>query len=248
MKIWEDDFFTTLSPIEKLLFIYYIANIRIGLTGIYEVTDRVVSFETGITLGQIRTAKDKLQKAHKIIFHKTWVYVVNASRLGGYTGKKLQIAFDKEKNHIPQDIYGYFSKLEYPIDTLSANGDTPINHKSEIINNKIGVVKGIETITEEEILRIAAKYEVPIPFVRSKLDDLDNWVNEKPTRARGRDLVRTLMNWVKRDAVQIIQQSRKGVRSVDATKVLHSQDRQGRDSTYGGGVPDNKTSLSSGNR
>lgn len=73
--------------------------------------------------------------------------------------------------------------------------------KKEI--NKEKKFSKIEDIQNEDITLIAEKYSVPESFVRSKLDDLANWLGEKPTRGRGRNLRMTLMNWVKRDALSI---------------------------------------------
>jgi hypothetical protein len=213
-KIWEDDFFSDLTPEQKLLFMYYITNPRIGLTGIYEVTPRFIAFETGLSMDTIKTANAKFIQAGKIYFTKSWVYVKNSSKLGGYKGEKLNVAVEKEIESIPEAIYEHFVTLSENSDTLSDNGDgvsvysdTPINHKSEIINHKPkGVVKGekstLEYVTAEYIILVAEMYQVPESFVQSKFDDLTNWVQEKPTRARGRDLRITLRTWVKKDALE----------------------------------------------
>ncbi len=45
---WSDSFIESLDPVEKLLFIYLFTNDRLDLCGIYEITIRKISFETGI--------------------------------------------------------------------------------------------------------------------------------------------------------------------------------------------------------
>jgi len=45
---WSDSYIETLDPTEKLLFIYLFTNDRLDLCGIYEITLRKISFETGI--------------------------------------------------------------------------------------------------------------------------------------------------------------------------------------------------------
>ena len=47
-RIWTDSYFLSLSPQEKLLFLYYIFNERVNIIFCYECPDDVVRFETGI--------------------------------------------------------------------------------------------------------------------------------------------------------------------------------------------------------
>lgn len=209
-KMWEDEFFAELTPTEKLLFIYYITNLRIGLTGIYELSDRIISFETGLNRDQIEKTNEKFQTAGKIFFNGNWIFVRNANKLGGYNGEKISKAMENEVSLIPTAIYEYFSKVLEKTDTLSegydgvsVKSDTPINHKSEIINHKSeekGIVKG-KNISEEDFVEIAEKYQVPISFVRSKWDDLQNWCASKGKRYK--DYKAALRDWVKRDAISI---------------------------------------------
>ena len=56
--IWCDTWFESLSPSEKLLFIYLITNERTNMLGIYEISINKISFDTGIN-------KDIILKALK---------------------------------------------------------------------------------------------------------------------------------------------------------------------------------------
>lgn len=61
----------------------------------------------------------------------------------------------------------------------------------------------IEDITEEDQNYIAEKYQVPLAFVKSKLDDMQNWHDENPKKNKKTNWKATLMNWTKRDAVKM---------------------------------------------
>lgn len=61
----------------------------------------------------------------------------------------------------------------------------------------------LESIGEIEVLEIAVKYQVPESFVKSKLDDMTNWLGSKGKKYKNYKLA--LMDWVKRDALQIKQ-------------------------------------------
>lgn len=143
-KIWEDEWFTALSKEAKLLFLYLISNQRINLCGAYEITDRVIIFESGLKKSELQKAKNEL--VEKVIFYEEWIYVKNATRHGGYKGEKNETANTRELSNLPENIRKCF--IEGKCDRVSVGYlypiDTPINHKSEIINHK-------SEIKEEEI-------------------------------------------------------------------------------------------------
>lgn len=92
---------------------------------------------------------------------------------------------------------------------VTHSNDASILFSSPVIG--IGIKGGVggnekkfskrEYVTDDVMAEIADKYQVPISFVRSKLDDVCNWEDEKPGRMRGRNWKMTLVNWVKRDAI-----------------------------------------------
>lgn len=207
--MWEDEFFSTLTATQKLLFIYYITNDNIGLTGKYEITDRQTSFDTGLTQTQITDFKTIFHTAGKIHFYKNWVYVVNATKLNGYSGEKLEKATSNELEDIPSDVNESLDTLSIGYQEVSTIGDTPINHKSEIINHKSkdrGIVKGdysdINSLQEEDFEKIAEKYQTTLAFVRSKYDDMLNWNGKNPLKNKYANYYSGLLDWVKKDAME----------------------------------------------
>lgn len=76
----------------------------------------------------------------------------------------------------------------------------------------------LTSLTDETLQEIADKYLVPLAFVRSKLDDMTNWLTSKGKTYK--NYKAALMNWVKNDALKIIQQKKDGNSKVyDATGV-----------------------------
>lgn len=202
-KFWEDEFILSLTPKEKCLYSFYLTNSNVGLTGIYEIAKHLVSVFTGLTANEIEVANQKFMKANKILFHDSWVKIVNAEKYQQFTGTLNEKAKEKEMELIPNTVLEELDTLYMEYEGVSTIVDTLNNQKSEIINQNKGVVKGKIEISDEEIQEIVTKYDVPVSFVLSKLDDLTNWVSEKPARARGRDLRKTLVVWVKKDALSI---------------------------------------------
>jgi hypothetical protein len=127
---WEDEVVTSLSFETRYLFIYLFTNYRIGLTGAYQVTDRIIEFETGLSKEQIKLSKAELELKDRVKFYKNWVFVINSRRLSGYHGAKLQPAVENEYDKIPRDVIDTLS-IPYPY-----TSDTTKNHKEEIINKE----------------------------------------------------------------------------------------------------------------
>jgi hypothetical protein len=81
---------------------------------------------------------------------------------------------------------------------------TSNNKQKEIIKKKYS---SREEILESDLEEIANHYQVPVSFVKSKLEDVCLWEDSKPGRMKNRNWRMTLMAWVKRDAINIRQES-----------------------------------------
>jgi len=75
----------------------------------------------------------------------------------------------------------------------------------------------LKNIKEIDLQEIADKYQVPISFVLSKLDDMKNWMEAKGKTYK--NYKAALSNWVKKDALQIKQEHHGKSKVYDATNV-----------------------------
>jgi len=203
-KIWQDSFFTSLSSEEKIAFIYYLTNDQVNIIHFYECPDRKVIFDTGISLTKLLNLKGKLQTNKKIFFYKDYVFLVNAIRYESYTGEKNEEAKRKTIQLLSSDVLAWYKDIiDRGIDRGIDTQPIPsINHKSEIIIQKSEKIRGIrrEDLTDTVLQEIAKKYKTSLSFVKSKLEDLDNY-----TKAHGKkysDYGAALSNFVKKDASQ----------------------------------------------
>lgn len=110
-KIWEDSYFSTLEPIEKLLFFYYITNPSITILFLYECPDKKVIFDTGVKIEDLQKAKAKFQEAGKIYFYKDFVYLANAYRYEEYSGEKNEKAKQTLIKQLKDDVYNWYLSL-----------------------------------------------------------------------------------------------------------------------------------------
>jgi len=196
-RFWQDSFVCELSPKEKLLFIYLLTNDRVNLVGCYELPDKYIMADLDITKAELSQFKTKLQNAGKIIFKDGWIRIVNVDKYNSYNGEKLIRAKENELSNVPKELIEYKVSIDTSIHTSI---DTPNNHKSKIINNKYN---NINNILEEDISEIALKYNVPENFVKSKLDDMSNWIISIGKPNYYKNFYSALCNWVKKDALKI---------------------------------------------
>lgn len=131
-KIWLDTWFSELTSTEKLLFIYFLTNNYINLCGIYELPERIILFETGITSKQLQEIKKKLSE--RIIFIGDYIAIKNISKYDDYKGGKLEPAKNKQLEEIPTEVLEEIKKHKtpnrvsigypYPIYTPNSNSNS----------------------------------------------------------------------------------------------------------------------------
>lgn len=127
-QIWTDNYFTGLSPDEKLLFLYFLTNDQVNIIHLYRCPEPRIVADTGIDRGIIVEAKKKFEKDGKICFKDEFVFLRNANRFEKYEGPKNITAKEKLFSRLGQHI----------IDWYNSNLDTPMHtpYKSEIITHK----------------------------------------------------------------------------------------------------------------
>lgn len=129
-EIWQDDFFSTLDPNEKLLFIYFLTNERVNIIHLYQCTNARIKADTGIDTPIIEKAKQKFESSEKIYFFDTYVYLKNASKYEKYTGSMNETAKNKIYSRLSKTVIDWYNNItDTPI-------DTPMHtHKKQEIRN-----------------------------------------------------------------------------------------------------------------
>src|SRR5690606_21775271 len=76
-KFWEDPWIETLNPKEKLLFLYLLTNTKTNMLGIYELSSKKISFETGLTEDEIINGFKGFERVGKAYYKNNYVILVN---------------------------------------------------------------------------------------------------------------------------------------------------------------------------
>lgn len=132
-KIWKDSWFANLSKDAKLLWKYLLTNEKINISGIYELSDREICFDTSIDTSLLSSLKSELYP--KAQFLDGWVKIANVDKYNKYRNSPMnEIAYQKEISYIPQGVRnGLGIKNHTSIDTSI---DTLRNKKPEIRTTK----------------------------------------------------------------------------------------------------------------
>lgn len=202
-RFWDDEFVFNASKDAKLLYIYLLTSQYINISGIFQLDERKIAFETGLTPKEFERAKEEIVSANKVIFYKGWVKVFNAEKNNGYKNSPLnQVAYERELSLIPQCVLDYFNSS---IDT-SIDSSMHTNHKSEIINNKYKIINKtikkefstFEELTPEVCQEIADHYNCSLQEVLDTKMDMEVWMG-KSNKNKYQDYKLALMTWVRKN-------------------------------------------------
>lgn len=132
-RIWKDSWFLDLDSVGKLVFLYVCTNDRTNVIGLYELSPRIIAFETGLPLDQVQAQLDAFEQAGKIRRGDGWLWVVNLLRYNALnpTGAKLQAHILSVVQSVPpiplRTAFIVYYKQQIPylygMDTLSTGQD-----------------------------------------------------------------------------------------------------------------------------
>lgn len=79
-KMWSDNWFIDLDPIEKLIFVYILTNEKTNILGLYELPLRIMSIETGIEKEMIEKVLNRFKEDKKVMYFDGWIFIKNFPR------------------------------------------------------------------------------------------------------------------------------------------------------------------------
>jgi hypothetical protein len=102
-KFWSDSFIVDeLNPHDRYLFLYLMLNERTNLCGIYELSIRTISNETGIEKEEVSRMLKRLEP--KIYYKHGFVILTNALKHQNYKNKYIASGLQKELCKVPADL------------------------------------------------------------------------------------------------------------------------------------------------
>lgn len=172
-KIWKDTWFCELSAMHKLFFIYLFTNEMASISGLYELSKRVMSFESGLSFGEIDSAFEEFTRAKKAYYQEGVVMVPSLRKYHETQSPKVQTAIvndyravrDCELKGMYYELYGIdrvYDTLSIPrysssissSDSSSSNGSSngkpqPTMHNTENIPDAVhGIITALTAVSK----------------------------------------------------------------------------------------------------
>lgn len=122
-RFWDDGYILTLTPNQRLLFLWAITNPATELCGAYEATLRKIEMQTGLRSKQIVEAFAKFEADRKIIYRREWVIVMNFTRHQNGTSTNIKKGAERTLSYCPDWVKDTLSTGIIP--TLSATLPRP---------------------------------------------------------------------------------------------------------------------------
>ena len=101
VKIWKDNWFLDLDPKEKLLYIYLFSNDLTSLSGIYQISQKVIAFETGLNNQWIAKALSNFQTQGKIEYEDGYIWLKKLRKYHETSSHTVQIRIKNDLDNIP---------------------------------------------------------------------------------------------------------------------------------------------------
>ena len=95
---WGDTFVQSLSPERKYFYLYLLTNEKTRQCGIYEITKRQISFDTGYTIDTVSVLLNFFIEAGKVKYNEDTqeMAIKNWKKYNDSTSPKVQILVNKE--------------------------------------------------------------------------------------------------------------------------------------------------------
>ena len=126
---WTDPFVENLTHEQKLFYVYLISNTKTKQCGIYEISKKYISYETGFSINEVSELLNHFIKTEKIYYNETTneIAILNWWKYNWSTSPKVLACIRKELNEVKDKV---LIGLLYSMDRVSilnqCSTDTPL--------------------------------------------------------------------------------------------------------------------------
>jgi hypothetical protein len=195
---WDDSYVIHLDPSEKLLFIYLLTNPLTTICGIYEISLKRISFDTGFEHDTVKRILGRFERDERCLYRDGWLAMRNwIKHQKDAPGVQRGIALQLEK--VPQDLAQYvrgsLTGVEPPLDPhINVNDNTNTNTKP-MPKFSFTLEDGFIGISYEDLQRWADTY--PAVNIAGEIKKAAEWLRSNPSKRKS-NYRRFLTNWFSR--------------------------------------------------
>jgi hypothetical protein len=126
---WDDAWIQELNPSEKFVYLYLMTNPLTSISGVYKVTDRRISFDTGYDMETIKSIMGKFTAERKAIRFGEWIIIPTWPRHQNWEEKdEIKLGIISDLQDLPEEIFDFLNEVDYRF-PLSDVKSTPIVRK-----------------------------------------------------------------------------------------------------------------------
>jgi hypothetical protein len=216
-SFWSDPYTAELDPDKKFFYLYLITNERTTQCGIYEITKRQMSFDTGYSMDRVSKLLQYFIDTGKIMYSERTneLAVKNWPKFNYSSSPKVQACINKELTQVKNTVLIEYLKgmhtasqeeqeqeqeqeeeKEEEKDAVSKKPEFTHNLQKFIFKNCPSVSKMKKQITHQECERLLEKYSGDA--IRDKLAGMEN-IPVRRLTSRYSSVYLTLSSWLKRD-------------------------------------------------
>jgi len=183
-RFWDDPFVESLSPSEKLLFLYLLTNPQANLLGIYEITLKRIAYDTGLTKETISKGFERFGTVRKAFYTKDNFVILPNWLKNQRLNSNMRIAVVKEFKSLPNSLKN----------SILTNGSERLGNDSEGFRMVMESFGKYEIEIESEIEVEKEKEKISFDFVESCYkESFDNWIEYKKARKESYKNQKSLM-------------------------------------------------------
>ena len=125
IKYWQDPFIEKLEPLQRYFYLYLMTNSKTTQCGCYELSSKLIEYETGLTQEQINDYVEFLEKNGKIKLNRETneFLLVNWLKHNSFRSPKVRLCINKELENIKHkefiDFINNIVNKNISIDSLS---------------------------------------------------------------------------------------------------------------------------------
>jgi len=211
-KFWEDPFIEELSISEKLLFLYLLTNSQTNILGIYEISIKRISYDTGLNKETIQKGFERFGRVQKAYFIDNFVILPNFlknQRLNANMKTGVAKIFNELPIWLKQSILG--NDLKW-LGNDSKGFETVLNglvkYEIEIKKEEKGNIEGEIKTPSEKYFRKFAHLKISIEdnsklldfgYSQNQLNDIYDRIENYKQNTKYKSLYLTSKKWLEKE-------------------------------------------------
>jgi len=130
-SFWDDEWIQTLDPSEKFLYLYLLTNPLTNIAGVYEISDRRISFDTGYNIEAISAMMKKFRDKRKVFRVGAFVILPSWPKHQKWEKREgVKTGIEAALSALPQNVLNYLPETGYAFPIRLKGVQPPNNPRS----------------------------------------------------------------------------------------------------------------------